>query len=301
MSPTRASSARRRMDTSAPRRAPGQPVRIAWSADVCGQGWGIDRSRGGMRLFETMADANPDLFVHVGDTIYADGPLAAEVKLDDGTMWRNLVTPAKSKVAETLDEFRGNHLYNRLDEHYRRVCRAGRPGRDVGRPRGSRQLVSRAGAAGAIALYREARRRAGGAGAAGVPRALPRHDGSRPPTRRSIDRSRSARSSRCSRSTCAATAARTTRTRSRARRGHGHSRPPPGTVAGRCAERDPRATWKIVAADMPLGVIVAHQPGRHEAVANGDHGAPLGRELEIAEPAEHAQGAPGAQRGVDHR
>ena len=34
------------------------------------------RSRGGMRLFETMADANPDLFVHVGDTIYADGPLA---------------------------------------------------------------------------------------------------------------------------------------------------------------------------------------------------------------------------------
>ena len=33
---------------------------------------------------------------------------------------------------------------------------------------------------------------------------------------------------------------------------------------------------------MPLGVTVAHQPGRHEAVANGDHGAPLGRELEIA-------------------
>ena len=56
--------------------APGRPVRIAWSADVCGQGWGIDTSRGGMRLFETMADANPDLFVHVGDTIYADGPLA---------------------------------------------------------------------------------------------------------------------------------------------------------------------------------------------------------------------------------
>jgi alkaline phosphatase D len=43
-----------------------------------------------------------------------------------------------------------------------------------------------------------------------------------------------------------------------------------------------KATWKIVAADMPLGVTVAHQPGRHEAVANADHGAARGRELEIA-------------------
>ena len=97
-----------------------RPVRIAWSADVCGQGWGIDRARGGMQLFKTMADARPDLFLHVGDTIYADGPLREEVALDDGTTWKNIVTPAKSKVAETLDEFRGNHLSNRLDEHYRR-------------------------------------------------------------------------------------------------------------------------------------------------------------------------------------
>jgi alkaline phosphatase D len=100
--------------------AGGRAVRIAWSADVVGQGWGIDTARGGMRLFKTMADANPDLFVHVGDTIYADGPLAAEVPLDDGTIWKNIVTASKTKVAETLDEFRGNHLYNRLDDHYRR-------------------------------------------------------------------------------------------------------------------------------------------------------------------------------------
>ncbi|PYQ24942.1 MAG: alkaline phosphatase, partial [Acidobacteria bacterium] len=32
----------------------------------------------------------------------------------------NLVTPAKSKVAETLEEFRGNHLYNLMDENVRR-------------------------------------------------------------------------------------------------------------------------------------------------------------------------------------
>ena len=36
------------------------------------------------------------------------------------------------------------------------------------------------------------------------------------------------------------------------------------------------ATWKIVAADMPLALIVAHQPGFHESVANADAGPPLG-------------------------
>jgi alkaline phosphatase D len=64
--------------------------------------------------------AQPDLLVHLGDTIYPDNPLLPEVALDDGTVWGNLVTPAKSKVAETLDEFRGNHLYNRHDSNVRR-------------------------------------------------------------------------------------------------------------------------------------------------------------------------------------
>jgi alkaline phosphatase D len=43
-----------------------------------------------------------------------------------------------------------------------------------------------------------------------------------------------------------------------------------------------QAAWKIVAADMPLGVTVSHQRGRHDAVSNGDPGAARGRELEIA-------------------
>ena len=42
------------------------------------------------------------------------------MKLDDGSVWRNVVTEAKSKVAETLPEFRGAHLYNLLDENMRR-------------------------------------------------------------------------------------------------------------------------------------------------------------------------------------
>jgi alkaline phosphatase D len=46
-----------------------------------------------------------------------------------------------------------------------------------------------------------------------------------------------------------------------------------------------RATWKVIAADMPIGLIVVYD-GDHkwgvEAVAQGD-GPPLGRELEIAD------------------
>lgn len=95
-------------------------VLFAWSGDTAGQGYGIDASRGGMRTYEAVRKLQPDFFIHCGDTIYADNPIEAELKLDDGTIWKNLVTPAKSKVAETLSEFRGNHFYNLLDEHVRR-------------------------------------------------------------------------------------------------------------------------------------------------------------------------------------
>jgi alkaline phosphatase D len=73
-----------------------------------------------MRIYDALRRAEPDVFVHSGDIIYADQPLVAEVRLDDGTLWRNLVTEEKSKVAETIEEFRGNFAYNLLDEHARR-------------------------------------------------------------------------------------------------------------------------------------------------------------------------------------
>ncbi len=95
-------------------------VSFVWGGDVCGQGWGINPEFGGMKIYEAMRRAQPDFFIHSGDTIYADNPILAEVKLDDGTLWKNIVTPEKSKVAETLDEFRGNHRYNLLDENFRR-------------------------------------------------------------------------------------------------------------------------------------------------------------------------------------
>ena len=99
---------------------PDRDVTLAWSADTVGQGWGINPDWGGLRTYDAMRRAEPDVFIHCGDTIYADQHVPPEIKLDDGSVWKNVVTEAKSKVAETLDEYRGNYKYNLLDEHMRR-------------------------------------------------------------------------------------------------------------------------------------------------------------------------------------
>ena len=75
---------------------------FVWSGDTAGQGWGINEEIGGMRAYAAMHATNPDFFIHSGDTIYADGPIQAEVVEPDGQIWRNLVTEEVSKVAETL-------------------------------------------------------------------------------------------------------------------------------------------------------------------------------------------------------
>ena len=92
-------------------------VAFTWSGDTAGQGWGIDESRGGMKAYATMLNHQPDFFIHCGDTVYADGALKAEVDLPDGTKWKNLMTDEKAKVAETLAEFRGQYKYNLMDKH----------------------------------------------------------------------------------------------------------------------------------------------------------------------------------------
>jgi len=94
-------------------------VSFVWGGDVCGQGWGINPDDGGMKTFSAMRRHDPDFFIHSGDTIYADGPIAKEVKLPDGTLWKNVTVPEKAKVAETLAEFRAAHTYNLLDDNLR--------------------------------------------------------------------------------------------------------------------------------------------------------------------------------------
>lgn len=95
-------------------------IRLHWSGDVAGQGWGINPDIGGMTGFSAMMERSPHLFIHSGDTCYADKPIEETVTLDDGRTWRNVTAPAKEKVAETLDEFRGQYAYNLTDDNYLR-------------------------------------------------------------------------------------------------------------------------------------------------------------------------------------
>src|SRR5262249_41374866 len=106
------------------RAAPGrrETISFAFSGDEAGQSWGINPEWGGFRVYESMRKMQPDFFIHSGDQIYADGPIPAEVKTDDGKIWKNLTTPEKSKVCETLAEFRGAFAYNLLDENKRRFA-----------------------------------------------------------------------------------------------------------------------------------------------------------------------------------
>ncbi len=74
-----------------------------------------------MRIYGSILEARPDFLLHSGDHVYADNPIPAEIKLDDGSTWKNLVTEETSKVAETLAEYRGRYKYNLLDENLRRM------------------------------------------------------------------------------------------------------------------------------------------------------------------------------------
>ena len=95
-------------------------IRFLWSGDTAGQGWGINPEFGGMKIYETMRQTQPDFFIHSGDNIYADGPIKEFQNAENGLIWHNIVTPEVSKVAETLNEFRGRYKYNLLDENVRR-------------------------------------------------------------------------------------------------------------------------------------------------------------------------------------
>jgi alkaline phosphatase D len=92
-------------------------ISFVWSGDTAGGGWGIDETRGGMRTYATMRKCRPDFFLHSGDHIYADAPIRVEQRLPNGEVWKNLVTEEKSRIAQTLADFRGNYKYNLLDRN----------------------------------------------------------------------------------------------------------------------------------------------------------------------------------------
>jgi alkaline phosphatase D len=257
-------------------------VTLAWSADTVGQGWGINKEFGGMRMYETIRRARPDLFIHCGDTIYADNPVPAEIRLPDGSVWKNITTPEKSKVAETLDEFRGAYVYNLLDDNVRRfnaeipqlVLWDDHEVKNNWFPGMSLQADERYKEKNARVLASNARR----AFLEYSPiRIVP---GAVPPIYRSIAYGPLA--------DVFALDLRTYRAPNSP-----NTQPIPGaeTVhAGtqqiawlKRALQSSKATWKVIASDLPIGLVVRDGPTTFEAIANAVAGPPLGRELEIAD------------------
>jgi alkaline phosphatase D len=256
-------------------------ITLAWSADTVGQGWGIDADRGGLRLYDTMRRVEPDLFIHCGDTIYADNPLQPDVTLEDGTIWKNVVTEAKSKVAQTVDDFRGNYTYNLLDEHMRRfnaevpqvVIWDDHEVRDNWYETRDLSTDERYQVTSAALLAARARQ------AFFEFNPLPLH-GPDP--------------ERIHRTVPLGGLAEVFALDLRSYRGpNSENRQPVLTDEARlfgasqmdwfkAALAASRATWKIIASDLPIGLVVRDGPSFYEAIANGNDGPPLGRELEVA-------------------
>lgn len=251
-------------------------ARFVWSGDVVGQGWGINPDIGGMTIFSAMAERDPDFFLCSGDTVYSDGPLAESVTLPDGRVWRNVVTPEKLKVAETLDEYRGQFAYNLLDENLRafaarvpqinqwddhEVTNNWYPGEVLTDERYTETDVDTLAARAFQAFHEwvplDPRRAVDGR----VYRTLPWG----PHVEVFVLDMRSYRDANSA-----------------------NTAPLERILGERQAQwlvdglRSSTATWKIVAADIPLGVLVPDGRTAWEGVANGAPGVPTGREAEIA-------------------
>ncbi|WP_420032442.1 alkaline phosphatase D family protein [Streptomyces sp. cg28] len=260
-------------------------VRFLWSGDIAGQGWGINPDRGGNRVYEDMRALDPDFFLCSGDNIYADGPILPSVTLPDGRVWRNVTTEEKSRVAQTLGDFRGAFRYNLLDGNARRfnaqvptitqwddheVHNNWYPGQILDDDRYTEKNVDVLAARSlrAFSEYFPISTLPPGDKDGRVYRVLRQG----PLLDVFVLDMRTYRNA------------------------NSPDRQPDDATGILGAEQlawlkrelsRSRATWKVIASDMPLGLVVTDGATNFEAVAQGDPGAPLGRELQIAELLRH--------------
>jgi alkaline phosphatase D len=255
-------------------------ISFVWSGDLAGQGWGINPDFGGYRIFDAMGALDPDFYLCSGDTIYADGPLRESVTLPDGRVWRNLVTPAKQKVAETLDEYRGNFAYNLLDAKLKafaaHVPQVNQwddhethnnwyPHQILADDRYTERRTDVLSARAKQAFFEY------------LPIAPQRAD----------DAGRIYR--KISHGPLMDLFVLDMRTYKDPNDANIYADPERGMLGHEqrvWLESElaaSRATWKVIANDLPLGLVVPDTPGTFEGVSQGNNGAPLGRELEFAE------------------
>ncbi|RAX50420.1 alkaline phosphatase [Arthrobacter sp. AQ5-05] len=256
---------------------------FVWTADTAGQGYGINEEIGGMRGYAAMAATKPDFFLHSGDTIYADGPIAAQMTEPDGNIWRNVITEEVAKVAETLNEYRGRHRYNMMDTNLRAMyaqvpviaqwddhetVNNWYPGEIIDDPRYTVREVDVLAARGRRAWQEYmpiAEKRALRPGTGFEPARIYRRIRRGPHLEVFALDMRSYK-----------------------------GRNTPGLETRETSLlgeeqlqwlirslRASNATWKVIGNDLPLGLIVPDGKAQ-ESISNAEHGTPLGRELELA-------------------
>ena len=92
--------------------------RVAWTGDTCGQGFGRNPEWGGLRGYAAIRAAEPAVFVHSGDLIYADNPILPTQQLGNRT-WKNVSNEHVARVAQTIEDYRARFQYNLEDDHVR--------------------------------------------------------------------------------------------------------------------------------------------------------------------------------------
>ena len=256
-------------------------VKFVWGGDVAGQGFGIDESQGGMAIFEAMRRTEPAFFLHSGDHIYADNPILAELPLKDGSLWRNVVTEGTSKVAETLSEFRDRFRYNRLDAAVRQfsaevpmlaqwddheVLNNWYPGEILDDNRYTVKDVNTLAGRARQAFFEHLPLRA----ITADPRRIYRSVRQGPDLEVFLLDQRTYRGPNSA--------------NRQAEDSPATAFLGPEQLRWLTASlRQSQATWKVIASDMPIGLNIVDGPNQFEAVANGDPGAPSGREREVAQ------------------
>lgn len=274
--------------TTAPERANrrGQcaPQSFVWTADTAGQGYGINPEIGGMRGYAAMHATRPDFFLHSGDTIYADNPLEPTRQVPGEPLWRNEVTEEVSKVAETLAEFRGRHRYNMMDTNLRAMyaevpviaqwddhetTNNWWPGEVLDDPRYTQVRDVDTLAARGRQAWQEYMPIADS-------RALRRGTGFEPARiHRKIARGPHLDVFALDMRTFKSENTNGLESHETEILGEEQTR---WLIHELCRSR---ATWKVIGNDLPLGLVVLDGKGQ-ESISNANHGAPLGRELQLA-------------------
>ena len=123
-------------------------LRFAWSGDTAGQGWGINPSFGGMKIYEAMRQRHPLFFVHSGDNIYADGPIADSVVAEGGRLWTQHRHAAGGQGRRDAGRVPRPLPLQPARRERPALQRRGAADLAVGRPRGREQLVRLQGSLG---------------------------------------------------------------------------------------------------------------------------------------------------------